>query len=89
MTTYEELLEKCKKHAKEKGIKLNPNPKIVEAILKGLLRNEQNKGAIYCPCRPVTGDKEEDKKKICPCFWHLDEIKKQGHCLCNLFVKSA
>ncbi len=87
MTTYEELLEKSKKHAEEKGIKLNPNPKIVTAILNGLLRNEGEKGAQYCPCRPLTGDKKEDSKKICPCFWHLDEIKKYGHCLCNLFVK--
>jgi hypothetical protein len=30
----------------------------------------------------------EDAKKICPCFWHKDEIKKDGHCFCNLYVKS-
>ena len=33
MTTYDELLEKSKKHARKKGIKLNPN----EAIVKGIL----------------------------------------------------
>lgn len=86
MTTYEELLDKCKKYAKEKGIKLNPNQAVVDGILKGLLRNEKEKGALYCPCRALTFDKE-DKKKVCPCYWNLEEIKQTGHCLCNLFVR--
>ena len=83
----QELTEKSKKYAEESGFKLNPNEKIVENIVNGLLRNEEKYGEQYCPCRRVSGDKEEDAKKICPCFWHKDEIAKDGHCFCNLYVK--
>lgn len=86
MTTYSQLLDSCKKHAEEKGIKLNPDSKIVDRILKILLKNEKEKGAQYCPCRALTFD-EEDRKKICPCWWSLKEIEETGHCLCNLFVR--
>ena len=44
-------------------------------------------GEVYCPCRVVTGDKEKDDEIICPCIFHRQEISKDGHCKCNLFVK--
>lgn len=83
----EEIIANYEKYAAENGIKLNPNKKVVEGIIKGLLLNEEKYGARYCPCRRVTGNVEEDKKKICPCFWHKEEIEKNGRCLCGLFVK--
>lgn len=86
MSTFEEILKLSEEHAKKSGIKLNPNKKIVEAIIKGLIANEKKYGKLYCPCRVVTGNKEEDEKKICPCFWHLQEIKDMEHCHCRLFV---
>jgi len=82
-----QILELSEKYAKSQGFKLNPDKKIVDIILKGLLKNEKEYGFRYCPCRPLLGDKEEDQKKICPCFWHKDEIKKEGHCKCLLFVR--
>ena len=66
---------------------LNSNEKIVDAIIGELFNNEEKYGEKYCPCRKVTGNKEEDKKIICPCIYHLDEIEEMGHCHCNLFVK--
>lgn len=84
MSRYDEVLKMAEEHAKEHDHNLNPDKKIVEAIIKGLIRNEEKHGEIYCPCRVVDGN--EDEKKICPCFWHDDEIKKMGHCLCKLFV---
>jgi len=84
----EELRNKAKEYAeKEPGLKLNPNDNIVNAIVMGLARNQEKYGAAYCPCRPVTGNKEEDKKIICPCIYNKDEIEKDGHCHCRLFVK--
>ncbi len=77
----------AEKYAKIKGFKLNPNKKELETVLKGLAENRKKYGVPYCPCRPITGVKEEDKKKICPCFWHIDEIKNDGHCHCRLFFK--
>jgi len=86
--TSEELIKQYENYAQANGLKLNPDIKIVEAIVKGLLMKEEKFGARYCPCRRVTGDKEEDKKIICPCIYHKEEIKKEGHCLCNLFVRA-
>ncbi len=83
----EELRKLSEDYAKSQGFKLNPNEQIVNALLDSLLRNEKEHGFRYCPCRPLTGNEEEDRKKICPCFWHKDEIKEMGHCHCNLFVK--
>jgi ferredoxin-thioredoxin reductase catalytic subunit len=87
MWTFEEVLKFSRKYAKRAGIKLNPDKKVVERIIKGLLENEKKFGFRYCPCRVVEGDLEKDRLKICPCSWHLEEIKKFGHCLCKLFVK--
>lgn len=82
-----EIVKRSKEHAKEKGINLNPDEKVVEAVVKGLIAHQEKNGELYCPCRVLTGDKEEDKKIICPCVYHLDEIEKDGHCHCMLFVK--
>jgi len=82
-----DLIEKFDNYAKSQGFKLNPNRKIVEGVIAGLLRNKKIKGEMYCPCRIVTGDKTEDAKKICACAWHKDEVAKDGHCHCNLYVK--
>jgi len=82
-----ELRNLCEAYAKSQGFKLNPDETKVNMVLKGLLMNEEKHGFRYCPCRPVSGDKQEDAKSICPCVWHKDEIKEMGHCHCNLFVK--
>jgi len=81
-----EFLEFAKKHASEKGIRLNPDERIVNGIVAGLFKREKSNGEKYCPCRVVSGNKEEDKKIICPCVYHLDEIAKDGKCHCQLFV---
>ena len=83
----EKISEKYKAYAKENGFSLNPDEKILEATLKGLIENEKRHGEKYCPCRRVTGNREEDKKIICPCIYHEKEIETQGHCLCQLFFK--
>ena len=74
-------------YAEKKGLKLNPDREARERLIKGLMENEKKYGAKYCPCRRITGNVEEDRPKICPCQWHLQEIEKDGHCLCGLFFK--
>jgi ferredoxin-thioredoxin reductase catalytic subunit len=81
----QELRDKLQAYADSKNLKLNPNEKAVEGIIRGLLRNKKFNGDIYCPCRKVIGDKEEDKKIVCPCIYHLQEIKEMNHCKCTLF----
>lgn len=82
----EELSQKSEEYASSQGFKLNPDEKIINFIIKGLLKNKKEKGELYCPCRRVSGNKEEDMKIICPCIYHLTEIKEQGRCHCGLFV---
>ena len=85
----EELKKKSEEYASSQGFKLNPDEKIVNFIIKGLLKNKKEKGELYCPCRRVTGSKEEDKKIICPCVFSLTEIREKGKCHCGLFVKGV
>ena len=81
------LLKLSEEHAKKVGIQVNPDKAIADNIIKGLLRNKEKFGDIYCPCRLRTGNKEKDKEIVCPCVFHRGEIELQGHCHCNLFVK--
>jgi ferredoxin-thioredoxin reductase catalytic subunit len=81
------LLKKMQAYADSQNFKLNENQAALEGIINALLRNKKFKGEIYCPCRIVTGNKEEDKKIICPCVYHQGEIELQGNCKCTLFWK--
>jgi len=82
-----EIRKMVEEYPKKAGIRLNPDKKAVDNVVKGLLAKQKKFGEIYCPCRVVTGDKEKDREIICPCVFHRGEIELQGHCLCNLFVK--
>lgn len=82
----ENLRKQMKEYADKVGIKLNPDKKQVDWVLDALLKRKTKFGEIYCPCRVVTGNKEQDKEIICPCVFHRGEIELQGHCKCNLFV---
>lgn len=83
----EEIIERYENYASANGFRLNPDQKVVERVIGGLLANEKKYGKKYCPCRRVSGDTEKDSQIICPCVFHKDEIEKDGHCICNLFVK--
>jgi len=83
----EKIIQSYQEYAEKNGFKLNPNIEIVERLIKGMLENEKKYGFRCCPCRRISGNPEEDKPKICPCQWHREEIEKEGHCLCGLFVK--
>ena len=83
----EKIIKEYEDYARQKGIKLNPNKEVVERLVKGLINNEKKYGKKYCPCRRISGNPEEDQKNICPCFWHLEEIEKNGQCFCGLFMK--
>jgi len=81
------LIKEYEKHAEKNGFRLNPNKKVVEQVIEGLLKNEEKFGKKYCPCRRIQGISEKDKEIICPCVFHKKEIKKQGHCHCLLYVR--
>lgn len=81
---YVALLEKSKKYASKCGFKLNPDKRIVQLIIEGLIENKHKYGKYYCPCRL-----EHTERTICPCVYCKKEIKQNGKCLCGLFVKNA
>ncbi len=83
----DELEKEYAEYAKTNGFQLNQNREIARRVINGLLENEKKYGKKYCPCRRITGNETEDLKKICPCFWHKDEIEKDGHCFCKLYTK--
>ncbi len=83
---FEKLFKEYQDYAKKNGICLNPDRKITESLIKGLIERERKYGERYCPCRRVTGNRKKDKKIICPCVYYKKEIEEQGYCHCFLFV---
>jgi len=77
MTAVDKAIKEYEKYAKKNGFKLNPNKNIVKGVIKVLLENEKKFGKRYCPCQ---------RKKVCPCFCHLKDIKLNGYCYCRLFA---
>lgn len=55
----------------KEGFKLNPNEKVVKAILKGIERCGGE-----CPCANTSEDKR------CPC----SNYTQHNHCCCKLYV---
>lgn len=92
MTKHEHIVEKTKewlsRYADKKGYILNPNEEMLHLVIEGLTKNRNELGRQYCPCRIVTGNKEEDKSIICPCVYHEEEIETTGSCHCGLFFKN-
>lgn len=83
-----EFIETCGDYAEKNGFRLNPDKETVRTIIRSLLKNERKQGFRYCPCRRLSGEAAEDRLKICPCYWHKEEIKNSGRCHCGLFVKN-
>ncbi len=80
-----ELCKDIGEYASNLGFQANQNKERFDMVVKGLLKNKESHGEVYCPCRVVTGDKEKDKEIICPCVFHRGEIEIEGHCKCLLF----
>lgn len=85
-TLRQEITDRIRKHAAESACRLNPDPKVVAALIEGLVRRKVKFGDYYCPCRIVTGNPETDRGNICPCETHEAEIAEKGKCHCGLFV---
>jgi len=82
----EDITERIRQHEADSPYRLNPDERVVEALVKGLLRRRAEFGDFYCPCRVVTGNAETDARNVCPCETHAEEIAATGKCHCGLFV---
>ncbi|MDR1612702.1 MAG: ferredoxin:thioredoxin reductase [Planctomycetota bacterium] len=80
------LRTRLEQYVEGQSFQFNRQPGDVDEILGAMVKRRERFGAYYCPCRVVSGDKEKDKNIICPCVYHLDELRKQGTCRCRLFV---
>jgi len=84
------LLKRIERYGKNHGFKRNPDSKAFFRLLYKLLRNLDEYGQPFCPCRPLNKIDpakilELNKDKICPCIYAEREVKERGHCLCGLF----
>ena len=68
---------------------LNPDEVVVRNVVQGLARNWIEYGRFYCPCREVSGTPETDRKNICPCTTHKQDIARDDACECGLYVSAA
>lgn len=79
----------ARRHADRQGFRLQPDEAQLRYVLGGLARNLIEHGRPYCPCREVTGEPESDRRNICPCRTHREEVRSAGECECGLFTRAG
>jgi ferredoxin-thioredoxin reductase catalytic chain len=82
----EQLYETLKKIQESKGYYFNIDKNRVFDLLDGLLVNKERYGYMGCPCRLLSGNRENDKDIICPCVYRKPDVEEYGSCYCNLYV---
>ncbi len=82
-----EFYEKSRKNAETSGYKLNSDWDVITTAVKGICNNKKEYGEWYCFCQKRTGDKEQDKKIICPCAARVRDVEMRGACKCGLYIK--
>ena len=72
-------------------LKLNPHAEKVKELIDGLARNYIEFGRAYCPCMVprISKDETENRKRICPCAFHKEDIERDGQCECGLFIRGV
>ena len=73
------------KYCEQKGYAVNPSWMMATNLKSNLCEMEATFGKRYCPCFEPSGNKELDKKMMCPCEYIEDEIAEYGTCHCALF----
>ena len=81
-----QLYETLKKIQESKGYFFNKDKNRVFDLLDGLLLNKERYGYMGCPCRLLSGNRENDKDIICPCVYRKQDVEEYGSCYCNLYV---
>jgi ferredoxin-thioredoxin reductase catalytic subunit len=80
------LYEQLKKVQEPKGYYFNTDMERVLDLMDALLTNKERYGYMGCPCRLVSGDRENDRDIICPCTYREPDVAEYGSCYCNLYV---
>jgi ferredoxin-thioredoxin reductase catalytic subunit len=85
----QQLFEKLEKMQAAKGYYFNRDRERVFDLLEALLTNKGRYGYMGCPCRLLSGDREQDRDIICPCVYRTPDVAEFGSCYCNLYVSEA
>ena len=81
-----ELYERMKKVQEPKGYYFNKDNERTFELLNALLENKDRYGYMGCPCRLLSGDRNNDKDIICPCLYREADVTEYGTCYCSLYV---
>lgn len=82
----QKLYEMMKKVQEPKGYYFNADRQRTFELLDALIQNKDRYGYMGCPCRLLSGDRENDRDIICPCIYSAPDIAEFGSCYCNLYV---
>ena len=82
----QKLYEMMKKVQEPKGYYFNEDREKTFELLDALIQNKERYGYMGCPCRLLSGDRENDRDIICPCTYSVPDIAEFGSCYCNLYV---
>ena len=82
----QKLYEMMKKVQEPKGYYFNADRERTFELLDALIQNKERYGYMGCPCRLLSGDRENDRDIICPCIYSAPDIAEFGSCYCNLYV---
>ena len=82
----QKLYEMMKKVQEPKGYYFNADRERTFELLDALIQNKERYGYMGCPCRLLSGDRENDRDIICPCSYSVPDIAEFGSCYCNLYV---
>jgi ferredoxin-thioredoxin reductase catalytic subunit len=83
---WQKLYEMMKKVQEPKGYYFNNDRERTIELLDALIQNKERYGYMGCPCRLLSGDRENDRDIICPCTYSVPDIAEFGSCYCNLYV---
>jgi ferredoxin-thioredoxin reductase catalytic subunit len=82
----QQLYDMMKKVQEAKGYFFNTDRERVFELLESLILNKQRYGYMGCPCRLLSGSRDQDRDIICPCVYSAPDIAEYGSCYCNLYV---
>ena len=82
------VTDRVTRYAQRGPYELFPGEVVVRNVLAKMARNLVEYGKAYCPCREVTGDARADRLNVCACRSHHEDIARDGHCECRLFVSN-
>jgi ferredoxin-thioredoxin reductase catalytic chain len=82
----QQLYDMMQKVQEAKGFYFNTDRERVFELLDALLLNKQRYGYMGCPCRLLSGNRDQDRDIICPCEYSAPDIAEYGSCYCNLYV---